>query len=207
MPWDKDVPALTNTLLRSPTSSSSEASVFANNATPASLDSQDSLSLLNAACYVVQALKDRDFDALACVIHPEKGVTFTPYSTVDFSSDLTFTKDQVKNLAADNKIYTWGITDGRGSLINMTVNNYLVQYVFNADYTHAPQIGVDQIILSGNALENLADAYPNCRFVDFSFPGLDSSNQGLDWSSLKLVFEPGDTCWYLVGIVHGEWTI
>ena len=59
----------------------------------------------------------------------------------------------------------------------------------------------------GNALENLADAYPGCRYVDFSIPSADPVNDGLDWSSLKLVFQPEDDLWYLVGVVHGEWTI
>ena len=58
-------------------------------------------------------------------------------------------------------------------------------------------------MLSGNALENLTEAYPGCRCVDFSIPGTD----GLDWSSLKLVFQAGDTSWYLIGMVHGQWTI
>ena len=43
--------------------------------------------------------------------------------------------------------------------------------------------------------------------VDFSFPSADPVNDGMDWSSLKLVFQPAETRWYLVGVVHGEWTI
>ncbi|MEM5779830.1 MAG: hypothetical protein AAGU02_01635, partial [Lawsonibacter sp.] len=177
------------------------------NIAPEPLDSKDNLSLLNAACYVVQALKTEDYAAVATVVHPEKGVTFTPYSTVDFTSDRTFTREQIKNLSQDNTVYAWGLTDGRGSLISMTMTQYFATYVWNADYTQAPQIGVDQIIMGGNALENLKDAYPGCRFVDLCFPGLDSAKQGLDWCSLKLVFAPGDTNWYLVGIIHGQWTI
>ena len=89
----------------------------------------------------------------------------------------------------------------------MTISQYFETYVFNTDYTKAPQIGVDQIMMGGNALENLTEAYPNCRFIDFCFPQLDAANQGLDWCSLKLVFEPGETNWLLVGIIHSQWTI
>ena len=49
--------------------------------------------------------------------------------------------------------------------------------------------------------------FSGCRFVDFSIPGLDAANGGMDWCSLRLVFEPGDTQWLLVGIIHGQWTI
>jgi hypothetical protein len=171
------------------------------------VDVKDNFSLLEAACSVAQALKDEDYAALAAVVHPTKGVTFTPYSTVDFDTDLTFTPDQIRNLARDTTTYTWGVVDGRGSLIELTFPQYISQYVWTADYTQAPQIGVNRIIMGGNALENISDAYPDGRFIDFCFPMVDSANQGLDWCSLKLVFEPSDAGWLLVGIVHGPWTI
>ena len=138
---------------------------------------------------------------------PEEGVTFTPYSTVDRDSDLRFTAAQVRQFSTDQTVYTWGVSDGLGSLIELTPAEYFSTYVFNTDYTQAPEIGVDRILQSGNALENLTEAYPGCRFVEFHFPGLDPANAGLDWCSLKLVFSPSDSCWQLVGIIHSQWTI
>lgn len=209
MPWQSvpSVPSISNTILQAPAASaSSESGVSAGDClTP--LNANDNFSLLNTACYVLNALKEADYAAIASVVHPDKGVTFTPYSTVNFSTDQTFTQTQIKNLSDDDTVYTWGLIDGRGSLINMTMAQYFSEYVFNTDYTQASQIGIDRIMITGNALENLTEAYPGCRFVDFSVPEHDRSNQGLDWSSLKLVFEPGETSWYLVGVVHGQWTI
>jgi len=167
------------------------------------LDAQDNLSLLEAACAVGRALRDGDRAALAARAHPLKGVTFTPYSSVDFETDLAFTPDQLQAMAQDKTVYAWGFVDGRGSLIEMTMSQYFERYVWDADYTKAPRVGLDQVIMGGNALENVAEAYPGCRFVDFCFPGSD----GTDWTSLKLVFEPGESRWLLVGIVHGEWTV
>ena len=89
----------------------------------------------------------------------------------------------------------------------MTMEQYFAAFVFNSDYTQATRIGVDQILMSGNALENVTDAYPGCRFVDFSFPGIDPAYQGIDWCSLRLVFAPGESNWLLVGIIHGQWTV
>ncbi len=122
-------------------------------------------------------------------------------------SDLSFTADQIKGLAQDQTVYTWGFEDGRGDPIKMTISQYFQRYVYDRDYTQAVEIGIDRIMTGGNALENLTEAYPGCRFVDFSFPSADPVNDGLDWSSLKLVFQPGNERWYLVGVVHGEWTI
>ena len=174
--------------------------------TPA-LDPEDNFALLHAAGLACEAISRRDFTALASYVHPDRGVTFTPYSTVDFDTDLTFTADQIRALEQDQTTYVWGLEDGRGLPIQMTMAQYLDRYVWDADYTRAPELGIDQIITGGNALENLAEDYKGCRFVDFCYPSADPVNDGLDWSSLKLVFQAGEHSWYLVGIVHGEWTI
>ena len=174
--------------------------------TPA-LDPEDNFALLHAAGLACEAISRRDFTALASYVHPDRGVTFTPYSTVDFDTDLTFTADQIRALEQDQTTYVWGLEDGRGLPIQMTMAQYLDRYVWDADYTRAPELGIDQIITGGNALENLAEAYEGCRFVDFCYPSADPVNDGLDWSSLKLVFQAEGSRWYLVGVAHGEWTI
>lgn len=188
-------------------SQSGSGSAAAASADTDTLDLEDNFPLLGSACSVNRCLQRQDWATLAAYVHPERGVTFTPYSTVDPESDLNFTADQIKNLDQDQTVYTWGFEDGRGDPIQMTILQYFERYVYNRDYTQAGQIGIDRIITGGNALENLTEAYPDCRFVDFCFPSADPVNDGLDWSSLKLVFQPEGEHWYLVGVVHGEWTI
>lgn len=210
VPWDKpavpETPVLTHRL-PSPEVSSSAAPGTQPTPPEVPFNRDDNIALLNAACSVVCALRQQDYGTLAAFTHPEKGVSFTPYSTVDPDSDLTFSQEQVIRLKQDSNVYRWGIVDGRGSPIDMTWFEYFNRYIFNVDYSQAPQIGVDQIMMRGNALENLTEAYPEGRFVDFCFPQLDQANEGLDWCSLRLVFESGQSGWYLVGVVHGEWTI
>lgn len=170
------------------------------------LDEKDNCTLLDSAFSVVLAIKQEDWNTLSSLVHPD-GVTFTPYSTVDREMDLTFTPQQIKKLAKDDSVYVWGFTDGKGDPIQMTMTDYFSRYVFNADYSQAPQIGIDRIQMTGNALENLSDAYPGCRFVDLCYPMIDPSLGGADWCSLRLVFQAEGDCWYLVGVVHGEWTV
>lgn len=172
-------------------------------------DAESNLPLLDAASQVLTALKEGNIQSLAALIDPERGVTFTPYSTVDPHSDLTFTPDQLSQATVNGTRYVWGYTQGKGDAITMTLPEYLGAYVFDADYTQAPIIGVDHVIASGNSLENVEDAYPEDRFVEFYFPGQDPASGGLDWSALKLVFSDpehaGDH--RLVGVIHSEWTI
>lgn len=175
--------------------------------TPAPLDTTDNAPLLERAEEALELLKAEDYAALSRLVHPAKGVTLTPYSTVSADCDQTLTADEVSRLGEDTQELVWGLMDGSGAPIRATGREYFARFVFNADYTQAPEIGVDRVLMSGNALENISDAYPQARFVDYSFPGINPELEGFDWCSLKLVFEPWENQWYLIGLVHGEWTI
>lgn len=174
---------------------------------PEGPDPADNTPLLRASLKVLEALKGRDYSALAALVHPEKGVTFTPYSTVDPEADITLTRDEIAQAGENGNRYTWGSYDGSGSPIHLTISAYMDQYVFNADYTQAPLVGVDQVLSSGNSLENVSDAYPGGRFVEYYFPSVDPASNGFDWCGLKLVFEVWRGQYRLVGVVHSEWTI
>lgn len=171
------------------------------------LDPRDSATLLNTACLTVSALKSRNYVTLASYVHPQKGVTFTPFSTVRLEKDINLSSVQISQLERDRTTYVWGERNGSNSLIELTIPKYFDQFVFDRDYTKAPRVGIDEVVITGNALENLPDAYPGCRFVDFTFPAKDPGDKAPNWSSLKLVFEPGEYQWYLVGIIHSQWTV
>lgn len=206
-PATADAGTMTFATLDTSGSSSSSGSAASSQPAPSAPPANDNFPLLNTACVINQALRQRDYATVAKYVHPERGVTFTPYSTVNFDSDLSFKAAQIQGLTKDQTVYSWGFEDGRGDPIKMTMEQYFARYVYDTDYTHASMIGVDQIVTTGNALENLTEEYPGCRFVDFCLPSADPANDGLDWRSLKLVFQMEDTGWFLVGIVHGEWTV
>ena len=100
----------------------------------------DNFPLLAAACAVNRAIQQQNWASLSACVHPELGVTFTPYSTVDPDSDLTFTAEQIKNLAQDQTVYAWGYEDGRGDPIQMTMLQYFERYVYNTDYIVEAQV-------------------------------------------------------------------
>lgn len=171
------------------------------------LDTSDDALLLERADALLCAMRDGDYKTLSSAVHPEKGVRLTPYSSVDPECDQVLTSHQIARLAKDETVYTWGVIDGRGDPIRLTIKEYFARYVFNADYTTAPQVALDEVQCFGNAIENASDAYPEGRFVEYHFPGLDQTLEGFDWCSLKLVFEPYQDTWYLVGLIHSEWTV
>lgn len=177
----------------------------AENSSPETLTGNE--ALITRAIEVAQFIRDRNWSALAGAIHPEKGVRFTPYSWVEPNTDMTFTPEEVAAFGSDASTYMWGYSDGPGEPMYMTPEQYFVRFVFNTDYTQAPCLSVNRIMSSGNALENAADAYPDGRFVEFYYSGLDPINEGFDWCALKLVFEAYGNQLMLVGVIHSEWTI
>ena len=195
------------TLFGSGISSASLNSVRATAAEYPAVSALDAIEVEGISTLYLAALKESDYEALAALVHPEKGVTLTPYSTVEPSCDRNLLPAQLVVLPEDDIPYVWGIEDGTGAPIELTGREYFERYVFNADYTAAPETAVDTVLMQGNALENVASAYPEGRFVEYHFPGLDEQMAGYDWCSLKLVFECYQGYWYLVGLVHSEWTV
>lgn len=172
----------------------------------ASPDMNDNAKLLDTAFRALKDIKAKDYASLSAMVHPSEGVIFVPYSTVNPSSNLHFTAQQIADLDGNQKDYVWGITDGEGKPIQMTMSEYFSRYVFNADYTQAPLIGVNQIIQSGNSLENVKDAFPDGQFVEFHFPGLQKDADGMDWCTLRLVFTEYKGEYRLRAVIHSEWT-
>lgn len=158
------------------------------------------------ATHVITLLKQRNFKELAAKIHPVKGVRFTPYTVVD-DSDLIFMADQIETIENDNDKYIWGAYDGSGFPIHLTFKKYFDMFVYSQDFADAEQVSYNQIITDTGFRENQFAAYPGSIIVEYCNSNKDSEFQGMDWQSLRLVFEAMDNNWYLVGIIHNQWTI
>ncbi|MGE5560728.1 MAG: hypothetical protein ACM3XN_06700 [Chloroflexota bacterium] len=166
-------------------------------------------AVLDKANLAVKYLRDKDMKSLADLVHPDKGVRFSPYGYIhgDDKGDLVFTANQLSGLYADPTVYRWGSYDGSGDPIDLTFERYFVRFVYDRDFATAPKIGYDEVIGKGNTLINIDQVYPDAVFVEYHFPGTDPQYGGMDWRSLRLIFENKGGVWYLVGIVHDEWTI
>lgn len=163
--------------------------------------------LIRQSYLVLNSLKNQDYLALSGYVHPQKGLTLTPYSTVDPQKDKTLQSGDIAKAAKNDALYVWGFHDGSGAPIQLSISDYFKTYVYNADYSKAPMIGVNTVLSMGNSLENVQVAYPDAQFVEFYFPSLDPKYNGLDWCGLKLVFEQVLQEYKLVGLIHSEWTI
>ena len=156
---------------------------------------------------VLAAIKNYDLEKLANAIHPDKGVRFSPYGYVDVKNDLVFTADEVKKLANDPKQYHWGYYDGIGDPITLSFSDYHKKFIYDVDFVNAEEVGYNKTLGFGNSLNNSFEVYKNSIIVEYYFSGFDPQYEGMDWRSLRLVFEKKGDIWYLVGIIHDQWTI
>jgi hypothetical protein len=156
---------------------------------------------------VIGLIAARDFKELADYVHPEKGLRFTPYTHVRPEKDINLTKEQVSNFFKINKKYLWGYYDGSGKEIRLTPKEYYYQFIYTNDFINADKIGYNKVLSSGNMIENQFEVYEKPIIVEYYFPGFKAKFGGMDWKSLRLVFEKYKDNWKLRGIIHNQWTI
>ena len=157
----------------------------------------------------LRALADGDLDKLADLAAPS-GIRFSPYAYVSKEKDVVLTAGQLRGLKTDKKAYVWGEYDGSGEPIRLDFYSYYNEFLHNLPYTAPNAIGYNRIVRSGNTRSNLTEVYPNAAFVEFYVKGGRSehpSSQGMDWGSLRFVFEKNGGEWKLAGIVGDRWTI
>jgi len=176
---------------------------------PKRISSKESERIITGrAKSVIQALKAGNIAKFSTFVHPQKGVRFSPYAQVLLDQDRVIKKNQLAQMWASTKLYRWGEYDGSGDPIRLTFRKYHRRFIFDHDFSRAESVAYNPAFMShGNTPNNIQAIYPKTIAVEYYFSGFDPKVSGMDWVSLWLVFEKKGSNWYLVGIVHDEWTI
>lgn len=163
--------------------------------------------LLDFAYTSLSYIHMRDYSSLSSTVHPEYGLVFSPSSTVTLSSNKCFSMQQVSDFTDDMTDYVWGVKEN-GEPIELTVEEYFSQYVYINDYSNAEIIGINEIVRSGNALENVREVFPEAYFVDFYVSGENQNMMegSISWTILRLVFEEYESKLKLTAVIHSEYT-
>ncbi len=158
------------------------------------------------AASVLAALKTKDAQALAQLAHPERGVRVTPFTNVS-QNDVVLTRADFAGIFQSDKTYHWGVEDGSGKPIDLTFAAFYDQYLWDHDFTAAPEVTLNRPMDRGSSTDNARAFYgPDAQIVEEHFPGFDPQYGGMDWSSLRLVFQKADDGkWYLAGLIHDRW--
>lgn len=168
------------------------------------LSQQDSIKATGRQ--VLNFLKDKNYPELIKYFSSE-GVRFSPYGYIDTANTKRLTPEDFLESINKKWTLTWGSYDGTGDAIKLSVPAYLKKFVYNADYVNAEAVGYDAVMKQGNSTNNVKELYPNHHFIDYHFSGFDQKNKGMDWTTLRLVFEKEDGQYFLLAIIHDQWTI
>lgn len=166
----------------------------------------DEETLPTIATEILIALKAKDYKAFTAYFHPTEGVLFSPYGFIDTKTSRKLTKAAFIKLIDEHGSVNWGSYDGSGDSIKLTAQKYLDRFVYNADFLNAEKTAYNQIIGKGNSLNNLNEIFPNHPFIEYHFSGFDKKYAGMDWTSLRLVFKQHQSSYYLVAVIHDQWT-
>ena len=162
--------------------------------------------LVTLAYNVLGYLDDGDYNALSTIAHPEYGIVFSPYATINLFTNKCFQANQIAALGSDNTVYVWGVINGSGEPIEMTPADYFAEIICAGNYIDSSIIGINHIVKTGNALENITEI-PGIQFVDFHLPGNDHDPaEDFEWRSLRLGFEDYEGSLRLTLILNSKWT-
>jgi Cell division protein len=161
-----------------------------------------------AAKTVLRALKSGNMETVAAWVHREKGVRFSPYAYVDVEKDQVLTQEELSEAMTSTTVRVWREFAGNGDLIELTYADYHKKFVYDANFLDDAEIGLNKSLGEGTTINNLNEVYPKAThdFVEFHIDGIDPQYEGMDWRSLRLVFEKIGDDRALVGIVHDQWT-
>lgn len=163
--------------------------------------------LLSLSIDIIIAIQQKDYSKIASFASPDAGIRFSPYGFIDLSLSQVLTAPQILEYSGNNKQLVWGLYDGSGDTIRLTIAGFIDKFLNNKDYSLAPQKSVNRMLGQGNSFNNLKEVFPGSDFTEFYFPGFDPKYEGMDWQTLRLVFTTENGRYVLVGIVHDQWTI
>lgn len=168
------------------------------------LSQQDSIKA--TARQILISLKENNLTELTKYFS-NNGVLFSPYGHIDTVKSKRLTIEDFESAINNKWLLTWGSYDGTGEPIKLTVPAYMKKFAYNADYLNAEAVGYDEVLKQGNTIINIKEIYPKHHFIDYHFSGFDQKLEGMDWTSLRFVFEKQNGEYLLVAVIHDQWTI
>ncbi len=166
---------------------------------------QETLSVKSTNEKILNLLQQKKYWELSSFIHPEKGVRFSMYAYVKPDKDKIFSLSDYRRYINSEVKFTFGEKDGTGELYVTSLKSYLEKWVYKRDFASA-KFYENTFRGTGNSLNNLKNIYPDLPFTENYIEGSEKYG-GMDWNSLRLVFEEFNGRYYVVAVINDEWTI
>lgn len=151
---------------------------------------------------VIRLIRDKDFKGLSKEVHPINGLTLSSTPEIKLNHNITVSKDTIANWKFSDKKFKWGVLDGEGNQIELTLEEYYNLYMYDTDYANKAEISYNKYIERADGKKvNIYEAYKDGIVVEYFFKGTEENNF-VDWKSIYLCFERYNNAWYLSAIAH-----
>ncbi len=169
-------------------------------------DTQIDLSDFNTVSQqAIKSLKEKDMDNLYQIIWAD-WLIFSPYNNIN-TWNKKISKEDIKNLFLDTQVINRWDYDWSWEPINLTFKEYFNQFVYDVDFSIAPEKIINKVVQRWNIINNIKDFYPNSQTIEYYFSWFDSQYEWIDRRSLTLIFNKVWNNLYLIGISHWQRTI
>jgi hypothetical protein len=161
--------------------------------------------VIAAAKEVLKALADKNYAKLASLTSTN-GLSLNEVPSLDLTkSDVA--KADVEKIPADTKITLWGYTDGQGAEIYLTKQEFIERYIYNNDYLSAPNVAVNNTLGNGNSINTILQDAAGRDLAAFHFTGFNPEYEGMDWTTIYIIFDQENGEYKVRGIAKDNWTI
>lgn len=147
---------------------------------------------------IVEGLRDRS--ALVNFIG-DGGLLLSPDGFVS-ADDVVLGAGDV---ATSGATQVWGVEAGSGDTIEMTVDDYFEWLRGSTALTSTEVTSYDGVVGSGTTINNIAEYFPGSSTVELHHRGTPYYG-GLDWQSVRFVFDLTGDSPVLLAIVSDAWT-
>lgn len=162
---------------------------------------QISFDIWEYSLSVLKTLKEDDMQSFSKYVDPNLWVKFSVYWYMT-DDDVVLQKEQL--LWSRDELITRWMYDWSGDPIIMTIREYFKNFVYNQDYSQAPEVLKWDMITRGNSIININEYYPNADCIEYYFPSFNPDYGWMDRESLVLIFDK--TTHYLIWIAHEQAT-
>jgi hypothetical protein len=147
----------------------------------------------------LRAIRDRDMNTLASLVHPEEGVLMSPWPTPT-KDNPHFLPEEVQSLPDDETIYQWtGSESETGIPLESTGMEYLEKWMYNFDYLEEGKAIYNNAYnpFASRALHYIPEKFPNTITVSYYAHDADDPFSG---TILRLIFKEYKGQWKLIAI-------
>jgi hypothetical protein len=163
------------------------------------------LSLSQTGHEVLVALRDNNYRKLEGLVSL-RGLSLSKEPSINLH-EADVSKEKVSDIPKDKEKRLFGYTDGKGDPIMLSVADFMKKYIYTHDYLNAKDVAENKTLGRGNSVNNIVKDAAGRVFLAYHFDGFDPKYEGMDWTTLYLIFDMENDMYKLRGIAKDNWTI